>query len=212
MQNCTSESRPLQKIQFQELTISISDFNNFNLPNMEVPVNTALGQTKLQIPISTSNFNCKISLETTYIKSKHGIFDISKVIITLMGLISYGVVGLDTTAGLGWIKFTSWCTGLSFGVTLAMMFVFICSCQAWMCCGCNNSNINFTEWWNLVIGTVFFVSAFGAVFTTNQFKGQVAYGGLVAGTIFAWAASLLHLGHYYWIKKNGRPAPHSTAV
>ena len=179
---------------------------------MEVPVQTSLGTTKVQIPISTSNFACKISLETSYLKSKHGIFDIAKTLITLMGLISYATVGLDTVAGLGWVKFTSFCTGLSFGVTLAMIFVFVCNWQSCMCCGCNNSNINFTEWWNLVIGVVFFISAFGAVFTTNNFKGTVAYGGLVGGTLFAWIGSLLHLGHYYWSKKTGEPAFHNTVT
>ena len=93
---------------------------------MEVPVNTTVNgvKTTVNVPINTGQFSCAIGLDITYLKSKHGWFDIAKAVVGLMGLISYAVVGLDTVAGLGWVKFTSFCMGLSFGVTLALIFVY----------------------------------------------------------------------------------------
>merc|ERR1739848_660010 len=172
---------------------------------MEVPVNTTVNgvKTTVNVPINTGQFSCAIGLDITYLKSKHGWFDIAKAVVGLMGLISYAVVGLDTVAGLGWVKFTSFCMGLSFGGTLALIFVYVCNWQKCMCCACNGNNINFTEWWNIIIGVSFFISAFGACFTTAGFKGTQAYGGLVGGTMFAWFGNLLHLAHYWYNKKTG---------
>jgi len=141
----------------------------------------------------------KNSFDDEYLLSLHGVYDVLKLVSSLVAIIAYSTVHAPVFGG---VKLMVFCLSCTMAITLTLMIIYAFQI---------NRHLNFLPWnrtqfyWNLSISGFFILAWICTVVETAKFDGSKnghAKASLIIGLIISMVTIFSHICHVHMIKFN----------